>query len=276
MKKDKYEDEEFSITMELQKPIIDEEKEQKKENPKNYKKYFFVGIIILFLGMFSFTFIWLIDSYEAKELAESSIISDENISVTYGDFITFKPKEEVDKGFILYPGAKVEAKAYSYLAREIAKRGYQVVVVDMPLNIAFLSQNKAQEVILKYPNIKHWFIGGHSMGGVAACNFASSSNEIDGIVLLASYPSNESLKNSNKRVLSIWGTKDGVLNFEHLLSSKENLPKDTTYVEIEGGNHAQFGDYGKQKGDGEAAIDTKEQVDLTVDNIVEFMENTGK
>ena len=98
--------------------------------------------------------------------------------------------------------------------------------------------------------------------GVAASKFAAEENLVDGVVLLASYPSNDDLKDLGKEVLSIWGSKDGVVNFTKLIESKGNLPEDTTYVEIEGANHAQFGDYGKQKGDHDALISEEKQLNI--------------
>ena len=151
----------------------------------------------------------------------------------------------------------------------------EVIIADMPLNFAILSPNKAEKIINEHKNIESWVIGGHSLGGVAASNFASKENKVEGVVLLASYPSNEELKNLEKKVLSIWGSKDGVLNFTNLIESKDKLPKDTTYVEIEGANHAQFGDYGKQKGDHDALISEQKQVDITSNSIIKLLESIG-
>ena len=40
--------------------------------------------------------------------------------------------------------------------------------------------------------------------------------------------------------------------------TKDRLPPGTVFVEVQGGNHAFFGDYGEQGGDGVATI-TREQ-----------------
>ena len=190
--------------------------------------------------------------------------------------ISFTPKGiEPTKGLILYPGAKVDAKSYAPLARAVAENGYEVVIVDMPFNFAMISPNKAKKVIKEYPNIQSWSIGGHSLGGVVASKFAADNKKIDGLVLLASYPTGDELKNLGVDVLSIWGSKDGVLNFTNLIESKDILPKDTTYVEIEGANHAQFGDYGKQKGDHDALISEQKQLDITSNSIIKLLESIG-
>lgn len=67
--------------------------------------------------------------------------------------------------------------------------------------------------------------------------------------------------------MQITGTSDGVLNREAWESAKTNLPADTLYVSIEGGNHGQFGSYGKQKGDNDPAIDEEEQLQKVVQAI---------
>ena len=68
-------------------------------------------------------------------------------------------------------------------------------------------------------------------------------------------------------------SKDGVIKFENLIESKDKLPEDTTYVEIEGANHAQFGDYGKQKGDYDALISEEKQLNITLNSIVKLLKN---
>lgn len=267
----------FSITMELERPLfVDEiiEESETKHKKFNFKKNFIIGISgILIISLISII-VWINTSYDALALAQNALISDSNVEVTIDNFISFKPKNaEPTKGLILYPGAKVEAKAYAPLAKKIAEHGYEVVIVDMPFNFPMISPNKAQKVIEKYPNIESWTIGGHSLGGVAASKFAIESTKIDGLVLLASYPMEDQLKNLGVDVLSIWGSKDGVLNFTNLIESKTKLPKDTTYVEIEGGNHGQFGDYGHQKGDNDAIISQQEQLDITEESIIKFLDN---
>lgn len=130
---------------------------------------------------------------------------------------------KVSKGLILYPGAKVEIESYAPLARKIAESGYEVVIVKMPLNLAILGTNKAQKVMDSYNNIEHWVIGGHSLGGVAASNFARDNKLIEGVVFLASYPMGDELKELGKKVISIWGSKDGVVNFKSLVEQNKNF-----------------------------------------------------
>lgn len=273
-----------SITMELERPLLEAELKNMQEQTNNKKtinsykiktimKYILIATII---GIFIF-FMYANKTYKPQVLAHSALISDNYVEVTKDKFITFTPKvNKATKGLILYPGAKVDIESYAPLAKDIAKKGYEVVIVNATLNLPILSPNKAKEVINEHKDIKTWIVGGHSLGGTAAAKFASKNKDlVSGVIFLASYPSNNELLSSNMEVLSIWGSKDGVLNFRKLLEAKQKLPSDTTYVEIEGGNHAQFGDYGKQNGDNDAVINQEKQLQITSKSIIEFL-NTIK
>lgn len=271
-------DDTFSITMELERPLLydelkNEEFIEEERNKNNNLIKIITGIIVI--GIVSL-FIWANDSYKPQELAKEALISDNTVEVKIDKFISFTPKNiEATKGFIFYPGAKVDPESYAPLCRKIAEQGYEVVIVNMPMNLAILSYNRGEKVINEYSNIKKWVVGGHSLGGTMAAKFASENTAVDGVVLLSSYPIGDELKNMGKEVLSIWGSKDGIVNFENLIKSKEKLPEDTTYVEIEGANHSQFGDYGEQKGDDSPIINREEQIDIAAKNIINFI-NTIK
>lgn len=271
-------DDTFSITMELERPLLydelkNEEFIEEERNKNNNLIKIITGIIVI--GIVSL-FIWANDSYKPQVLAKEALISDNTVEVKIDKFISFTPKKiEATKGFIFYPGAKVDPESYAPLCRKIAEQGYEVVIVNMPMNLAILSYNRGEKVINEYSNIKNWVVGGHSLGGTMAAKFASENTAVDGVVLLSSYPIGDELKNMGKEVLSIWGSKDGIVNFENLIKSKEKLPEDTTYVEIEGANHSQFGDYGDQKGDDSPIINREEQIDIAAKNIINFI-NTIK
>ena len=78
------------------------------------------------------------------------------------------------------------------------------------------------------------------------------------------------LRDSGLRVLSVYGSEDGVLNMEKYREDRAMLPEDTAETVIPGGNHAGFGSYGAQKGDGSAAISQEEQVRRTAAAIAAF------
>jgi len=194
--------------------------------------------------------------------ALSALQSDAQVTVTTGHWLVFMPNRlKPVTGFIFYPGGRVDYRAYAPLAHQIAANGYLVVIVRMPLNLAVFGVDEANHVIAAYPAIQHWAIGGHSLGGAMAANFARNhGTEVDGLVLLAAYPaSGDDLSSSGLRVVSIYGTLDGLANSEKMDASRPLLPPDTTWVPITSGNHAQFGWYGDQAGDHPAGISRTDQ-----------------
>lgn len=187
------------------------------------------------------------------------------------DFYVFQPKKESNgKGIVIYPGALVEPLSYSYIANELSKEGYLVAIPDVSFNLSITENNKADEFILNNNQIKEWYVAGHSMGGVSAAFYAEEKQDlVDGVIFLGSYPSKSTdLSDNNQKVLSIYAENDGLTTIEDIEESKKNLPKDAIFIEIVGGNHAQFGVYGEQKGDKEAEITAKEQQDRIIDSII--------
>ena len=172
-------------------------------------------------------------------------------------------------GFIFYPGGKVEYTSYLPLMIALANRGILSVIVEMPCNLAVFDINAADGIADSFPEIENWYIGGHSLGGSMAASYLSKNNDkFDGIVLLASY-STEVLKDT--RAVTIYGTEDQVMNQEKLRKYIINLPIESDETLINGGNHAYFGMYGEQKGDGEARISATEQINLTARCIADFI-----
>jgi hypothetical protein len=199
--------------------------------------------------------------------AIAALQSDAQVQVTRQPWIVFEPATVTPTtGLIFYPGGRVDARSYAPLARAIAEQGYLVAIVPMPLNFAILGANKAADVIKAYPEIEHWAIGGHSLGGVMAASFAKGHpDQTPGLVLLASYPNGpDNLSNLPLSVASIYGTKDGVLTAGKIDASRAQLPADTEFVPISGGNHGQFGWYGNQSGDNPATVSREEQQKQTV------------
>lgn len=179
--------------------------------------------------------------------------------------------EETSVGFIFYPGGKVEYTAYEPLMLALAEKGITSILVEMPFNLAVLDVNAADGIIGNFPEIKNWYIGGHSLGGSMAASYvAKHAEDFDGLVLLASY-STANLSNSDLDVLSIYGSEDKVLNAEKYTQYKTNLPDTMTESVIEGGCHAYFGMYGAQNGDGTPTIENAVQIQYTAENIFDFI-----
>lgn len=114
--------------------------------------------------------------------------------------LVFYPAE-YDSAVIFYPGVKVEALAYIPLMEHCAQNGVLAVLMPMPFNLAVLARDAAQGIPEQFPEVEHWYMAGHSLGG----------------------------------------------------------------------NHALFGFYGPQEGDGIAGITGTDQVRLTAEYIAAFM-----
>ena len=207
-------------------------------------------------------------TYEATDIehpADGITIKDKT------KIIEFTP-DNAKTGFIFYPGALVEPDAYAPLMEQLAEHGIKCIIVRMPHYLALLDANGARGIREKYPEIEHWYIGGHSLGGAMASMYgARHSDEYEGIVFLAAYATDD-LTDMDIKTLLIRGDHDEVLNMQKYGECLENLPKGYEEYVIEGGCHAYFGDYGPQKGDGEPAITVEEQTRQTVEKIVDFME----
>ena len=267
--------------MELERPLLyneedytEKKREEERQNRvKSIKKALFVLLFVLTVSIIGF-FIWLSNGYSLQSYDMKYLESNSKVEVkTDGDYTYFTPTNvNATKGFIFYPGERVDSSSYAKLCNMIASYGYKVVAVDMPFNYASFGENKADDVIKNNPEITKWVIGGDSLGGTVASNYAINNKNIEGIVFISSYP-RENISELGFKILSLWGSKDNVVDYKELINSKERLPKDTKYIEIEGANHSQFANYGTYSGDGEALISSDEQMDITVRNIVNFLYN---
>lgn len=184
--------------------------------------------------------------------------------------LIFKP-ENATKGFVFYPGGKVEYTAYQPLMAACAQQGILCILVEMPFNLAVLDINAADGIQEQHPEIEKWYIGGHSLGGsMAASHLANHIDDYDGLILLGSY-STADLSKTGLDVLSVYGSEDKVMNRVKYDENKSNLPSDLIEVVIEGGCHAYFGMYGAQEGDGKPTISNEEQIFLTANHIFDAM-----
>lgn len=210
--------------------------------------------------------------YHASQEAVKAIENAEYMSEDSLVFLPDSDSKSVKCGLIFYPGGKVEYTAYASLMEACAKEGILCVLLKMPCNLAVLDMNAADGIQELFPEIKNWYMAGHSLGGsMAASYIGDNSEDYKGLILLAAY-STEDLSSTDLKVLSIYGTEDQVLNREKYLEYEDNLPKDYKEEEIEGGCHAYFGNYGEQEGDGEAGITPEEQQNLTVEAIKSFLQ----
>jgi hypothetical protein len=175
-------------------------------------------------------------------------------------------------GLILYPGGRVPPEAYAPAAARIAEQGHRVVIVPMPLNLAVLGADRAAAVQAAYPEIRHWAIGGHSLGGAMACRFASRHpGAVEGLVLWGSYCADD-VSAQDIAAVSVFGSLDGGRGRIRSAESAALLPPEVRFVEIEGGNHEQLASYTGQPNDPPAAISRTDQQTQAVAATVELLE----
>ena len=219
------------------------------------------GMILLVLAILAGVFFWYVSDYYRAEDAALEILAQDS-GITVQDNLTMlSPAAHTDTAMIFYPGAKVEAEAYLPLLDQIRQTGITCILVHMPFHMAIFDANAAEDVIDQFPAFQHWYIAGHSMGGAMASQFASDHpDQIDGLILMGAYIYGDY---PAEKTLTIYGSLNQ--SVEDQIDYTENI------VEIEGGNHAQFGNYGPQKGDLPAAISAEEQQKQTVAAIEAFL-----
>lgn len=196
------------------------------------------------------------------ETAKASLYADGEVKVWHDErALRFEPAKAKNTGLIFYPGANVRPESYAMIMRALAREGYTVAVPYMPSNLAIMDVDAATTLRKDYPAVTNWVLGGHSLGGTAAAmHLKKFQSAYPAIMFWASYPDKGSdLSNYAGGAVSIYAELDGLSTPEKIQKATPLLPNTTQYVRIRGGNHAQFGDYGAQKGDNPATISPEEQ-----------------
>lgn len=224
-----------------------------------------IALLVLLLAAVAAGVIWAEASVHPAEAAPlRRVETDPAITVRQTDsamVLTPAAVPEPEVGLVFYPGAAVPAEAYAArLSGLVTERHMSVVVVKPWLHLALFDRRPLDTFVSQAPTARHWMVGGHSMGGVRACQVA---DQVDALVLMASYCAND-LSDSDVRVLSLSGSEDHLATPEKIAAARHLLPADAEMVQIPGASHASFGDYGPQAGDGTASIS-----DAAMDQAVE-------
>ncbi|RFA12922.1 hypothetical protein B7R21_08700 [Subtercola boreus] len=215
-------------------------------------------LLVVGIGLLSGV-VWLVPS-SAVEPALLAMDSDTAVTVSETPTeIVFTPTGTISTtGVFFQPGARVDARAYAALLKPLAEAGHLVVIPKQPLGIAFLATGAFAADRDAFAPVTQWIVGGHSLGGTvaaldAAAHDTDTSEPVAALLLYASYPAGDS-SDLAAQVLSVSGSLDGLATPDSIRASRADLPADTTFVEIAGGVHAFFGDYGPQAGDGQPTI----------------------
>ncbi len=255
---------------------------------KRFLKLAFLSVLILLLLAVGGFVIWAETPARPGPAALAALESDEFVYVFQRkDHIVFYPaiceaqiaeenatgQPHVITALIFYPGGHVDYRAYAPALRKIAEQGVIVFLARVRLNLAFFDIEAGAPLLQTTEGIDVWAAGGHSLGGVAASIFAQNHPQVRGVVFWASYPADERFKAAGLPALSVYGTRDGLAAPDRIDQSRALLPAATLFVPIEGGNHAQFGDYGFQSSDNPASIPAETQWQQAAQATVSFLQS---
>ncbi|WP_373531724.1 alpha/beta hydrolase [Vampirovibrio sp.] len=202
-----------------------------------------------------------------SQRALDALKPDQKVSVSIQkDRIAFLPKTPKKQGMIIYPGAMVDFQSYAAMARQFAERGYTTVIAHMPHNMILVGSQKADSIIQEFPAVKAWAIAGHSLGGAMAQKYITGKPDpkVKGVAFWASFPFVD-LSQKKMEMVFIQGSNDNLFGKHIFYDFQRLMPKDTPVIELKGGNHSQFGDYGLQFPDLAATMSRKEQQKAIVD-----------
>jgi hypothetical protein len=246
-----------------------------KENRSRTVKRILIAFAIFVVGLL---LVWGIQwaTYARPPLQEAVDLleSDEVVTISFEPWLTSTPADvEPDTGLIFYPGGRIDPRGYATLLHPIAAEGYPVVAPEMPINMAVFNPNIADEIMEQHPEIDHWVIAGHSVGGVAAALYADQNREIiDGLMIWASYPADSSdLSDAGFPVILIYASLDPRANESSVVERMHLLPGDAQYVRIEGGGHHGFGSYLIEPEEHQATISRAEQREQILEVTLELL-----
>ena len=223
-------------------------------------------LILIMLVLACAFFLYVRMFYPADRTALTALKSDDAVTVSQTGYGWFLDGPSEDTVLVFYPGAKVDETAYAPMLHLLAERGMDVCLVKMPFHLAFFNSGAAGLLLEDLPH-EHRYVGGHSLGGAMAAVWAAKhGEEIDGVILFAAYLTGA--LDDGLLEINLYGSEDGILNRDKLASGRAFSPERSIEFVIEGGNHAGFGNYGPQKGDGTARISSQEQQSQAVDVIL--------
>lgn len=230
--------------------------------------------------------LWLADSLWMRDVPDTTLESSPSVTVSDdGIALAFLPAQAPRQtGLIFICGSAVTADVYGVLLRPVAEAGYPVFIVNLPYLRAPLEKHRpvvferVRKLMAARPEVSRWVVSGHSLGAALAARFAGAGEDpLSGLLLIGStHPQAEDLSQLEVPVTKIYATHDGMAAKRRVLANKAKLPPHTHWVEIAGGNHAQFGRYIEPIADGEASISHEQQEALTRSAIIRLLDEVDK
>lgn len=243
--------------------------------PAKKSRWLLLAVFVVIVGISLWGIRWATFARPPLPEAVAALESDDLVEVEQVPWLSFMPtKVEPMTGFIFYPGGRIDPQGYALLMKTIAAEGYLVVVPEMPINMAVFQPNVADGIMAHYLDISQWVIGGHSVGGTMAAQYANTHRErIDGLAIWASYPAgNADLSDFDGLVASIYGSNDPGVNHDSVAERRHLLPDDTLYIPIDGGDHHQFGSYEINPEEHHATISRVSQQEQIIQATLELLE----
>jgi pimeloyl-ACP methyl ester carboxylesterase len=238
-------------------------------------------IRIGFLLWGTFAFAWMGNTVRTRGVGDELLRSTRDVSVAEdASTLAFQPASPRHASALVFIcGSGVHAHAYAPLLRPIADQGYPVVIVKLPYRFAPLDShrtevvNRVRALMAGRGDVAGWVVAGHSLGGALAARVALTDvgRKAAFVLIGTTHPRDHDLSKIDMPVTKIYGTLDGVAPVAGVMANKRMLPVQTTWVEIPGGNHSQFGHYGHQLFDGAATISREEQQSITRDVLLEAL-----
>jgi len=232
---------------------------------KKTGKILFIILAALTVVLTAAFFAYTQDYYHADETAAALLEASPAIETKQNlTILTPDAANDISVGLIFYPGGKVQETAYLPLLDQLRQNGLTCVLVKMPLRLAVFNIDAANDVYAEFPAISRWYLAGHSLGGAMASSYVeNNADRLAGLILLGAYPVNDAALPT----LAVYGSEDVKLDRTKLEAVADKL-------EISGGNHAYFGNYGEQEGDGTASISREDQQAQAVAAILSFIQKT--
>ena len=205
--------------------------------------------------------------FPADRSATLEVYRDDRVTTrTLEGVIIMEPAEgATGNGLLYFPGAKVDPYSYLYPLVDAAAAGTTIVIVDPLFNMALFDPRDVDDLIAEVPDVTKWSLAGHSLGGVKACMVAEHPR-VKNLILFASYCAND-ISSLPLNVVHVLGSEDGLLDDTLVSEARALVPTDSATIILEGVNHANFGTYGEQPGDG-LSVRTYEEMRKVVGELV--------
>lgn len=224
-------------------------------------------------------FVWAKTPMSATAASLSAVAADERLEITSTpDTVVMRPAETAatGQGLVFVAGARVDPQAYEQTFAGLVATGVTVVIERPVLGFGILDPRPLSTFTGLAPEVDAWAVGGHSLGGVRACQYADDDRTVDALVLFGSYCATTDLSDDDElAVLSLGGSEDGLSTPAKIDRYRDMLPPSAAMVEIDGSSHAQFGSYGLQPGDGTATISDEEARQQITRQLTSFFAGFG-